>query len=94
MNSADPTSSTEPDAEQSQTDNAQTTGDCPRETNEAVDQLVTGGDRLVHPSTLPPAQCCEQGERKRAGSLLVVFLGRANFSNAVPFSHATQNDAP
>jgi hypothetical protein len=45
MNSPDPTSSTDPDAEQSQTDNAQTTGDCSRITNEAVNQLVTDGNR-------------------------------------------------
>jgi hypothetical protein len=40
---------TDPDAEQSQTDNARATGDC-RVANEAVRQLVTDGDRRhVHP---------------------------------------------
>jgi len=55
MNSPDPTSSTDRDTEQPQTDNTQTAGDCPRVTNNAVNQSVPDVNRrLPHLSTLPP----------------------------------------
>src|SRR5262249_41001710 len=76
MNSLDPTSSTDLDAEQSQTDNAQTTSDCPRITNEAVDQVIADRGH-VHPSSLSHGATVPMRKKGKSRLLHSLYSPRA-----------------